>query len=83
MNNKPTVSEWHHLERIKQMACGVCDAPPPEAYSNAEYIAIIEGLAAAIEIEETLKWRMEAAKLRVEIWRTESANNRMVDKTHE
>jgi hypothetical protein len=59
------------------------NAQEREAYSNAQYIELIESLGHAIEIEETLKWLMEAARLRVEIWRTESANNRMIDRAHE
>ena len=59
------------------------NAQEREAYSHPEYLEILEGLAAAIEIEEGIKWRIEAARLRVEIWRTESANNRMVDRAHE
>jgi hypothetical protein len=41
---------------------------------------LLKGLREAIEIEETLKWKMTAATLRVEIWRTQSANNRNLDK---
>jgi len=37
-------------------------------------------LAAAIEIEEFLKWGMEAARMRVDVWRSEEASNRMTDK---
>ncbi len=59
------------------------NAQEREAYAHPEYLELLNGLAAAIEAEETLKWRMEAARLRVEIWRTESANNRMVDRAHE
>lgn len=67
------------------MAAGIeaANAQEREAYANPDYIEILEGLAAAIEIEETIKWRIVAAELRVEIWRTESANNRMVDKAHQ
>jgi len=50
-----------------------------EAYSHQEYIDLLKGLQEAIEIEETLKWKLEAARMRTEIWRTESANNRMTD----
>jgi hypothetical protein len=39
-------------------------------------IALLDGLKAAVEIEEKLKWDITAAELRVEIWRTEQANNR-------
>lgn len=51
-----------------------------DSYSRIEYRELLEGLKAAIEIEEALKWKMTAATLRVEIWRTQSANNRSMDK---
>jgi len=53
-----------------------------EAYSHPEYIELLMGLGHAIEVEETIKWKMEAARLRVEIWRTEEATNRVVDRAH-
>jgi hypothetical protein len=51
-----------------------------EAYSHPEYVGLLEGLRAAVEAEETLRWGLVAAQARVEIWRTESANNRAMDK---
>lgn len=51
------------------------------AYSHEDYLGLLGGLKAAVEIEEKLKWDLEAARLRVEIWRTKSANNRSVDRT--
>ena len=56
------------------------NAQEREAYANPEYVELISGLAAAVEEEETLRWQMEAAKMRVEIWRTEQANNRATDR---
>lgn len=50
-----------------------------ESYSHPEYIELLKGLEAAIEAEETLKWKLEAARMRTDIWRTEQANNRMQD----
>ena len=50
------------------------------AYSHAEYKALLEGLKAAIEVEEELRWRMRAAEHKVEIWRTIQANNRFIEK---
>ena len=35
MNNKPTASERMHLARVKELSCGVCDAPGP---SDAHHI---------------------------------------------
>lgn len=51
-----------------------------EAYSHPEYQELLKGLQAAVEAEETLRWGLVAAQARVEIWRTESANNRSVDR---
>lgn len=54
-----------------------------EAYSNPEYLALIKGLAAAVETEETLRWQLESYRLEVEIWRTREATNRMQDRAHQ
>ena len=54
-----------------------------EAYAHPDYQELLKGLAAAIEIEETLKWRMTAAEMKTEVWRTESANARMQIKSTE
>jgi hypothetical protein len=51
-----------------------------EAYSHADYLELLEGLKAAIEIEETLRWQLIGAQARIEIWRTQSANNRGMDR---
>ena len=56
------------------------NAQEREAYADPEYVELISGLAAAVEEEETLKWQMEAAKMRVDIWRTEQANNRTIER---
>ena len=59
------------------------NAQEREAYADAEYQELLKGLAEAIEIEETLKWKMEAARMRIDIWRTEQANERMAVKAAE
>jgi hypothetical protein len=51
------------------------------AYSHPDYIALLEGLKEAIKVEETLKWQLIGAQARIEIWRTQSANNRNQDRT--
>jgi len=52
------------------------------AYAHPEYLEIIEGLRQAVEIEEKLKWIIEAARIKVDVWRTQAANNRMIDGAH-
>ena len=49
------------------------------AYSHPEYIELLEGLREAVRVEETLRWRLTAAQLRVEVWRSENANNRRLE----
>jgi len=51
------------------------------AYSHPEYIALLDGLKAAVEVEEQLRWAQIAAQLRVEIWRSQEASNRAQDRS--
>ena len=46
------------------------------AYSHAEYIELLNGLESAVEAEELFRWKMKAAELQVEIWRSQEASNR-------
>ena len=52
-----------------------------DAYAHPEYLQLLEGLKEAVQVEEKLKWDLIAAQARVEIWRTESANNRATDRS--
>ena len=52
------------------------NAQEREAYSHDEYVALLKGLKEAVEMEEKLRWDLVGAQARVEIWRTEQANNR-------
>jgi hypothetical protein len=51
-----------------------------DAYAHPEYLTLLDGLKQAVEVEEGLRWHLIAAQARVEIWRTESANNRNQDR---
>lgn len=31
MNSRPTPSESRHMQRVKELPCGLCGAPPPSA----------------------------------------------------
>lgn len=57
------------------------NAREQHAYSHPEYIALLQGLKAAVEVEEQLRWAQIAAQLRVEIWRSQEASNRATDRT--
>ena len=51
-----------------------------EAYRSQEYQDLCKAIGVATENKEALRWQLEAAKMRVEIWRTEQASNRNIDK---
>lgn len=59
------------------------NAQEREALADPEYIALLNGLSVAVEMEETLRWELEAARLDVDIWRTKQANERLQIRSHE
>ena len=46
------------------------------AYAHPEYAELLQGLRIAVEQEETYKFQLKAAEARIEIWRTQQANQR-------
>jgi hypothetical protein len=50
------------------------------ALAHPDYLVIVEGIKVAMLEEEKLKYFLEAAKLRAEIWRTTEASNRNQDR---
>lgn len=52
-----------------------------DAYAHPDYIALLEGYKAAVEAEETMRWKLKAAELQVEVWRSQEASNRLQDRT--
>ena len=51
-----------------------------DSLAHSEYRALLDGLKVAVETEEKLKWQLIAAQIKVDLYRTESANNRLIDK---
>jgi hypothetical protein len=51
-----------------------------DAYKSQAYQELGEAIGLATEETELLKWQLTAAQMRVEIWRTESATNRNIDR---
>ena len=51
-----------------------------DAYADPQYLALLDGLKAAVHGEEALRWRMVEAQAAIEIWRSTEASNRMIDK---
>ena len=52
-----------------------------DAYADPEYLQVLEGIKVSGEEAITLKWHMEAARMRVDIWRSTEASNRSQDRT--
>ena len=51
------------------------------AYAHFEYAEHISGLAAAVEKEKALRWRVVAAQAAIDIWRSQNASNRAMDRS--
>ncbi len=51
------------------------------AYSHGEYLTLLENYKTSIELEEKLKYMMIGAQAKIEIYRTQQANNRFLDKS--
>jgi len=50
------------------------------AYASHEYQNLCKAIGEATEAAETLKWRLESAKMRFEAYRTQEANNRNIER---
>lgn len=70
------------LKSILMKASGVeaIGAQEREAYAHQKYLAHLEGLRAAVEQEEGLRWRLIAAQAAIEVWRSAEASNRAIDR---
>ena len=52
-----------------------------DAYAHPEYIAVLEGLKEAVEEAEKLRWMLVAAQARIDVYRTQEASNRSIDRS--
>jgi hypothetical protein len=50
------------------------------AYASEEYQNLCKAIGEATEAAETLKWRLESAKMRFEAWKVEKYSNTQIDK---
>jgi hypothetical protein len=69
----------------KALLMGQCEekaanAREQYAYAHPEYTELLAGLRSAVEIEEELRWQQIAAQLRVEVWRSQEASNRGIER---
>lgn len=50
------------------------------AYSHPEYLEVLDGLKQAVEEAERLRWMLVAAQARIDVWRSQEASNRNIDR---
>jgi predicted transposase YbfD/YdcC len=51
-----------------------------DAYTTVEYKTCVEGLREAVAEAERLRWMLVAAQARVDVYRTQEASNRNIDR---
>ena len=51
-----------------------------DAYKSQPYQELCEAIGLATEEAEALKWQLEAAKMRFELYRTQEASNRNIER---
>ena len=52
-----------------------------EAYADPNYLELLKGLQGAVEQEEELRWGLISAQARIDVWRSQEASNRVMDKS--
>jgi len=70
-----------YLKSVKAILMNECDlsslgAKEQFAYSNIRYQEQLNALRIVVEEEERLKYLMEAAKMKVEVWKTQEYTKR-------
>lgn len=56
---------------------GTLGAKEAYAYAHPDYVEVLRGLKEAVAVEHEIKWRMEAAKLKFEMYKIQCFNNRV------
>jgi len=59
---------------------GTAAAQERWAYSSVPYRTALDGLRAAVEQEESLRWRLLTAQAAIEVWRSLEASGRAMDR---
>ena len=72
------------LAMLYQKSTGKTDkARESDAHADPEYLKQLAALQIAVQEEERHRWKMNAAEAMVEVWRTQEANNRAIDRGHQ
>ncbi len=52
-----------------------------EAYAHQNYVQHLVALREAVAAEEVLRWKMVTAQAAIEVWRSQEASNRNLDRS--
>ena len=58
----------------------VISAQERDAYAHQDYRDLLDGLRAAVEVEEKLRWDLIAAQARIETWKAQTYTDSKTDK---
>ena len=64
------------MKKYQAMGHKTAAAQEREAYADPEYVEFLQGLGAATEKAEKLRYELELAKLGADLWRTQEATKR-------
>ena len=64
------------MKEAEKVGFNTAAAQEREALADPAYAELLEGLHAATVEEETLRWELEAARYRLDVWRTRMASAR-------
>lgn len=70
------------MKQAEQTGHTSAAAQEREARANPEYKELLDGLKAATERSEYLRWELELAKMRVSLFQTQQANMRVERKIY-
>jgi hypothetical protein len=74
-SKKALLMQQAQIKGVETMA-----AQERDAYANQEYQDLLLGLKEAVEVEEKLRWQLIAAQMKIDIWRSQEASNRQIDR---
>ena len=74
-SKKALLMQQAQIKGVETMA-----AQERDAYANTEYQDLLVGLKEAVEVEEKLRWQLIAAQMKIDIWRSQEASNRQIDR---
>ena len=68
---------------INECSEGTGQARESYAYAHIEYVKLLDDYSEAVKQEEFCKWKLEAAKAKIEIYKSQQFNARQQDKAHQ